>query len=457
MDFNVSGIITAFRNRPVYDLGRDKFLAEKRNFLWAGAVIYIIALVLRSWENFIYPGLYVEDATYYFKMNYHAGFSIAAIFRNPNGYYNIFNNFISQVIGNFDVSLQPIMYQTVATVLSVITVVGFSRTGLVKNRFLLLITPLFLGLSGLNHIFYYTTITFQMYVLVITLFLVLLWDRQAALKNNILIYILIPILVWSGPYSVLAVPFAVVFMVLFRGKNGIMVWTIFVVVCYLLSTTGGKGTGIVPSHLFSSFYQELWFNIVVGNVFYMGLNGDANIEKALLLVIVIGPLIYLIRRESFHLRILLLLMTVIICTPAPLLISNKFLLYQGVYPCHVLTAQICWILFLLILTDRVLMQIPLSYKKCTGIAVAGAMLVLVVWDNYVHEDKGKYPIQKNLPEFFKTVKKYESRHAELKEKNENIAVVVDVPDIFDPIVVFGSSEPDATMVERVVVPPPRSK
>ena len=327
MNRSVWNILDFVKERPVYTLGRKQFVEKNNRLLWLGAGIFIVALLFRSWDNFSHPAFYVEDASYYFKTNYDAGFEFKHIFRNPNGYFNIFNNFITQLISILDVRFQARAYLAVASTLSVMTVILFGRSGLVKNKHLLLVTPLIIGLSGLNHIHYYTTITFQMYLLVISLFLLLLWERQTTFINNLLIFLLIPILVWSGPYSVLSVPFAILFMLLFRGKNLIMLWTIISTIAYTLMTTGVTGSGIIPQHLFSEFYQNLWFDTVVTDVFFMGLRGNANIEKVLLLLAIICPALYIIRHDSIHVRILMLLMVVIICTPAPLLLTNKYYLY----------------------------------------------------------------------------------------------------------------------------------
>jgi hypothetical protein len=446
----ITSIQRFFKERPSYFLDRQDFLEKNNRVLLISAGLFVVILLIRSWENFSHPAFYVEDASYYFWINYDTPFKFEHIFRNPNGYYNVFNNFVAQLIDILDVRLQPLAYQTVALTISAATVIMFGRTGLIKNKFLLLVMPLAIGLSGFNHIHYYTTITFQMYVLVITLLLVLLWEKPNSFKNLLLVLLLIPVLVWSGPYSVLGVPFAISFMVLFRGKNLIMLWTIAVTIAYVLLTTGAKGSGIVPEHLFTAFYQNLWFETLVTDVFMMGLRGNANIEKVLLLAAIFGPALYLIRRDTLYLRILLLLMVVIVCTPAPLLLSNKFSVYQRVYPCHIFTAQIAWVLFVLIVLDRVLLRCTGKFHQIASFVMMAMVLLFVITDNVKNERKRKHEILYNTPEFLRTIKKYEQLG--LAEKNQNVIISADGLAIFDPRIIVGSRLPDAETIKKIYIP-----
>lgn len=436
--------------RPLYTLDRKAFIETNSRLLWLAALIFVGALLVRSWKHYLYPGFYVEDASYYFWINYGGEFKWEHLFRNPNGYFNIFNNFIAQLIGQFDIRYQARAYLAVASFITITTVVMLSRSGLVKNRFLLLVTPLVLGLSGMNHIHYYTTITFQMYVVVIALLVVLLWEPEQQIGKNILILISIPILIFSGPYSVLAVPFAVGFLVLFRGKSLIMVWAIIVTIAYALTTTGSVGSGVVPGNIFGAKTLSLWFETVVVDVLFMGLRGNANIEKVMLIAAVIGPPLYLIRRDTVQVRILLLLMVIIVVTPAPLLLTSKFKLYGGVFPCHVLTAQIAWILFILILLDRLIERVTVSYRSAAGIAAMAVITLFVVADNLKHPRKGNHEILYNTREFLETIKKYET--SGLEEKNQRVVIMADGMGIFDPTIKVGSTRPDAKTVDVIYIP-----
>jgi hypothetical protein len=444
MPCDANTLINIFRKRPLYSLNQNDFLKKNKPILWLSAVSFIIILVFRSFDNFSNPAFYAEDATYYFKLNYDAEFLFKNIFRNPNGYYNIVNNFLAQLIGDVDVRLQPFVYQFIAFSSTVITTILFSRSGLVQNRFLLLVTPLVLGLSGFNHILYFLTITFQMYVLVLTLFAVLLLDKQNSLVRNIVIFSIIPILVWSGPYSVLTVPFAVGFIVLFRGKTSVMLWTIAVTIAYALSTTGST---IMLGNIFVDKFQLLWFEALVKDIFLLGLREHANLEKVLLLLAIFVPAIYTIRRETFHLRLLALFMIVIVSSMAPLFLSKKFILYGSVYPCHLLLGKFFWILSLLIIIDRLLIVVPSKLKILSGSIAMSCIVVFVIFDNLKHEGIRKIEILSNITEFLQTI--HQTENLKLEKKNEYYRITADGSGRFMPTAHVGSHNSDAKMAKAI--------
>ena len=182
----------------------------------------------------------------------------------------------------------------------------------------------------------------------------------------------------------------------------------------------------------------------------MGLRGSANIEKVLLLLVIILPALYIIRHDRIHVRILMLLMVVIICTPAPLLLTLKYYLYGDVFPCHVLTAQISWLLFVLILVDRVIIKLSAQYQRPAGYVALALVVLFVAADNIKNERKGRHIILYNVPEFLQTIKEYEQ--LDLKEKNQNVLIIAEGVGIFDPTVIVGSRKKDAERIKKIYIP-----
>ncbi|MDK9706520.1 MAG: hypothetical protein OEL83_05675 [Desulforhopalus sp.] len=446
MQFGGNILVKILRERPLYFLDRQSFLRENRGVLLLALASLIVVLLIRSWENFSHPGFYAEDATYYFKLNYNADFLWENIFRNPNGYYNILNNFVAQLLGDIDIRWQAAAYQSVAFMTTVLTTLMFARSGLIKNKILIFLTPFILGLSGFNHIVYYLTITFQMYVLVLTLFAVLLLDETDSPIKNLMLFLIIPLLVWSGPYSVLAVPFAITFIVLFRGKTWIMLWTLVVTIAYALSTTGST---IMLGNIFEKQIQVLWGEAVIRDIFLLGLREHVNIEKVILLLAILVPAIYAIRRETFHLRILALFMVVIISSMAPVLLSKKIIMYGSIYPCHLLLGKFFWILSVLIIVDRLVKVIPEKFTQISVSAAACCIVLFIVVDNLKHESMRKIDVLYNIPEFLQTI--HETEKLKLEEKGEIVRIIADGVGIFDPIVRVGSRNPEARLVKTIFI------
>jgi hypothetical protein len=279
-----------------------------------------------------------------------------------------------------------------------------------------------------------------MYVLVLTLFSILLLDKVIGLNKNIVLYVIIPILVWSGPYSVLAVPFAITFIFLFRGKTCIMLWTSFVTIIYAFSATGSM---IMWNNIFSEHIQRLWFKALVSDILLLGLREHANLEKVILLLAIFVPIIFAIRRETFHLKLLALFMVIIVSSMAPLFLSKKIILYGSVYPCHLLIGKFFWVLSLLIIIDRLLEVTPNKFKAFSGSVAVACIVIFVFYDNLKHPEIRKFEILTNITEYLQTIHQVEN--LKLEEKNEYYRVSADGSGRFTPTAYVGSRKPDAKL------------
>ena len=395
-------IIKFLKNRDTYALPVEEAVAT-RNVIFLGLFIFAGVLLLRSWDNFSQPGLYAEDSIHYFNYFYGDVRAFADILRHPNGYYNLFNNLVAWLTAKADVLLQPLIYQTVCIGLSFLTLAAFSFSGLVANRYLLFISPLLLGLSGMNHLYYYISLTFQMYVVVLLLLILMLRRHKAALPVEVILFVLMAFLVWSGPYSVLAVPLGAAFIVFFRDRTITCAGLLLVTVAYTLSVTEST---IMLENIFDPEILRIWGTTLVADVFFMGFKESVNIEKLLVVAGAALTIFLLLRRDRLYLKTAVLLLIIIVASFAPMLLSKKILLYQRIYPCHLLIAQFFWLVLILFTADRLLKRWPAREHLFGGLfAVLAALFVLA--DNIEHPDKRQARIQEALPRFLQQVKKAE--------------------------------------------------
>lgn len=178
----LSYFLRLFTNRARYKVRDENFWQENKWVLFGSLVLFVIAVFARSWPHFVHPNLFVEDTTHYFNYFYGNTRDYSALFHNTNGYINILNNLIAKWVAFADVRMQPYLYAYIGTLIAILASISLSFSGIFKNRYILFIAPFLLGLSGLNHIFYYVTLTYQIYILVILLLTLLFWDP---VKNNI--------------------------------------------------------------------------------------------------------------------------------------------------------------------------------------------------------------------------------------------------------------------------------
>jgi hypothetical protein len=446
MNVSLSGFLSFFPGRQEYCLNRGKVLTGKKFYIFAGLAAYILIMLVRSWDNFSSPGLYVEDATHYFNLFYGGDRPLSSIFQHPNGYYNIYNNFIALMTAKADILQQPRIYQSLAILLCVLTVTAVSFSGLLQNRFVLLVSPLLLGLSGLNHIYYYITLTFQMYVVILLLLVLLLWRWKLPFILNPVFFFILAILIWSGPYSVLTVPFCLTFLFFFKERTWTCLGVIGVTIFYALSVE--KST-IMLGNLFDSEILNLWFQTLITKVFFMGMKDSVNIEKIILLLVVFLPLFFILRKEKPYLKISALFFVVIVSSFAPLFLSKKYLLYQTIYPCHVVIAQFFYLVFILYSADQLLKKYADFEMQMSSVFLL-SVFAFILLDNLEHEEKFRTPIMKSIPAFLQAVKKAET--SGLPDRHQHVIIITDgIKKAFKPVAVVGDRSKGSKRVEKIFI------
>ncbi|MCP3888424.1 MAG: hypothetical protein GY702_06065 [Desulfobulbaceae bacterium] len=328
------------------------------------------------------------------------------------------------LIAKSDILLQPFLYQFVSISLAILTIAAFSLSGLIRSKYILLICPLLLGFSGLNHIYYYISLTFQMYVVVVLLLVMLFWQNSSALLLNFLFFLVACFLIWSGPYSVLAVPFCLAFIALFKGKNILFSGLLLVTAAYVLSVSEST---IMPENLLDSNIMTMWGKSLVLHIFYMNFKDTINPERLLLIPVTIIPLLIYLRNEKYYLKTTLLFAILIISSLAPLFLSEKYLLYQQIFPCHIMIAQFFWLAFVLYSFDKILLKIK-HFQSSAGVLMMLSIASFIIYDNYSHSDKYKVPILSSTKKFVQTVK--EAEQLRLKDKGQWLEVTADGSDVF---------------------------
>lgn len=428
--------------RPVYAFRDENFWQENRWLLLASLLTFIVVVVWRSWPHYINPNLYVEDNTHYFNYFYGNVRDYSALFHNTNGYINILNNLIAKWVAFADVRIQPFLYTYIGTAIAVLASVSLSFSGIFKNKYIIFIAPFLLGLMGMNHIFYYITLTYQIYILVILLLTLLFWEPVKNNVLNFLFFILLSLLIWSGPYSVLTVPAAGCFILFFRGREKQMIGLIIVAISYTMSVNEST---IWLHNILNDDIRQLWRHLLVERVMFMDLAGPYSSAQLLVVGLMTVSVLWYFRKDSFYLKIAFILFGLMNGGLAALLLSKKIALYQRILPCHLVIAQFLWMALVLFTIDRFLVR---NRQKCYLGLVAFVLLgSLIVYDNVQKPDKRKIAVMTNLSQFLEEVHKAEQRVA----NGENMQIDLQYGNkLFRPHVKVGVEEKNAeTVIENI--------
>lgn len=421
-------------------------------YLLLAVLVFLAALLVRSWDNLVTPGLYMEDAGHYFNMYYGGKRSLSFLLQHPNGYYNILNNAVAWAASKMDVRVQPALYHAFSVGLGLAVAVCLSFSGLIRNRALLVVTPLALGLSGMNHIFYYVSLTFQMYNVVVLLLCVYFLPAPKTWIGTAWLALATGLLIWSGPYSVVAVPVGMLYLLLFPfDKKAVLVcWILVCTLCYTMSVEGGL---IQWRNILDPSVQQLMLSTLFGRIFLLDLFGEVHGAQIGLILAAFVGVFYSFRRDLYFLKTGILLLAIIGASLAPLFLSNKIMFYQRVFPCHIYIAQFFWVFFVLYALDSLLAR-QTSHRLAKGVACALAVGSVVLVDNLRHPDKGAITLMPKVPAFVRAV--HEAEQLGLEKNNQYIVLSTEniAPGPIYPRVRVGSSRWSARRVPaaRITLP-----
>ncbi|MBE0585203.1 MAG: hypothetical protein IH612_15765 [Desulfofustis sp.] len=418
---------------------------ENYSIITISLALFIAAFLLRSWQNVINPGLYWEDATHYFNLYYGLKRELSFILQHPNGYYNIINNLIAWIAAHLDVRLQPLSYHLFAMILGVITATNLLFSRLFQTRSILLAAPIVLGLSGMNHIYYYNTLTFQMYNVVVLLLCLLFYPTPRSKLSLCILCLIASLLVWSGPYSVVALPVSIFFLLFFRNGSKTILFTVVIINVVLYSLSVTESTVQIQNILDPSI-RRIAAQVLFERVFFLDLLGKLTSLKLMLFCVLLGSAFFVLRRNAYYLKTSAILFAIILGGLAPLFLSIKFQLYQAVFPCHIYISIFFWLVFLLFTADRIMSHRGASVQ--IQVIVPLLFFSVVVIDNLRQPAKRYEKIMTSIPAFVETIHRVEN--LELEKDNTYVVIKTEnvMPEFMPPMVRVGSQRPDARRLGR---------
>jgi hypothetical protein len=435
--------------RTPYHECDGSFFQKNRSTIALAIVIFLSAFFIRSWQSVLNPGLYMEDASHYFNVHYGGGHDLSFILQQPNGYYNILSSFTAWCASECDVRWQPMIYNIIGLIMGTITATCFLFTGLLRNRCILIVTPLVLGLSGMNHIYYFNTITYQIYNVVVILLCLLFFPVTRSKLALFFLCFVAAILVWSGPYSVVALPISLALLVFFKNRSKtILIISIMInVVLYTLSVREGT---IRLSNILDEEMRRYAIEVLFEKIFFMDLLGKISFTKVGIFFLVLASILYFLRKDVFFIKISITLFMIILCVLAPFFLSIKYILYRTVLPCHIYISQFFWLCFILFTVDHLLNKI--SPRISAKLAIIGFFFAFVLIDNASNPSKGKEKIMTNIPLFVQTIHLVEQ--LELEKKGQYVMLQTEnvMPGFLPSIVRVGSKNLEATRLNSKDVP-----
>ncbi|MGE9290257.1 MAG: hypothetical protein ACQKBT_04650 [Puniceicoccales bacterium] len=414
-----------------------------RRIVLPSLILLGVIVLLRSWENFLYPSLFVEDAFHYFNVYYGQRVSILeAILRDPNGYFNVLPNLVTWSFAYLDVRWLPGAYAGFAVAFSLFAATFPLATGLFRNRWMVFLVPLVLALSGLNHIFYFTTMTFQMYIVVLVLLVSLFLPAPKTRFGLALRMMVGAFFVFSGPYSVVAVPAGLILLTFYAPSKQSYFWAAMAVfgVVFMQTTTGM----VRLQNLLDPAILESMARVMLDRILFFGLVEIGIVPGGVIVGVLILTIYLFLWRDAEFRRTGTVFLAIVVLAMAPLFLSQKFFQYSNPYDCHVLVSVFFWLLFLLYSVDRLVDR--LGGRTLCGALLCVVLGAFVIFDQVKNPQKRYISPNREILPFMEMI--HEAEGLRLEERNEFILLDGSgaPQNIFNPRVQVGSNRPDARQI-----------
>ncbi len=211
-----------------------------------GCLILLIALFARSWQTLSVSAFYVEDAllfSYYYGGTSPLGDVLDNHFGQP--YTTLISQFFAWTYAYADVRLQPYLYQWTGFIWGMLAACCLFFSGLIKSRVILLVGPSLIGLTALNHIYYFNTLIYVMYTAIIIMLALMFYPGPKSGWSALVFLLFMVLLPWAGPYSVLSVPAVLALVMLSRGeykKRALLMVSLISTLFYFFNTVQGNTT-----------------------------------------------------------------------------------------------------------------------------------------------------------------------------------------------------------------------
>jgi hypothetical protein len=426
----------------------SSFSPHRINWKWPvlATMLLVLAVLLRSWHTLSHAAFYVEDTllfTQYYGMYKPLADVVQNHFNQP--YITLLSNFYGWLYSHLDVRMQASFYKWTGFAWGTAAAVIFFYSGLIRNRAVLLVGPLLVGLTGLNHIYYYNTLIYIMYTAVAILLCLLFFPTPKTKIGTVLMGMAFILLPWAGPYSVLLVPVAVM-MLVFSRKDRKKKWLLSLL---LISTVAYFST--VTGNTAQLAQLKLWvirnfFHVLLQKIVFFGLVDSISSWLWVPVCLSIALVLYVLRRDRDFLCHSLVLFAIIGGSLALFYLSIKFPLYLFASSCHRFLSLYFWIIFLLYSVDRLISRY--SVKKTGVLFFVLLTLTLIVVDNINDPRKRKVPVIPETRDYLAAV--YQFEQLDLKKRNQFVMLELEnyQSPFFTPQARVGSREPDAVQLGR---------
>ncbi|MEO0367783.1 MAG: hypothetical protein AAF197_03250, partial [Pseudomonadota bacterium] len=393
------------RGEDVDEFHENASAVRQSKSLKVGVALLVGVLIYKLIPYLAAPGFYIEDTMEFSDaFSDRSGLFDAESYRYYRGYVVVVSEVLVNLFASLPAVWQPYLYIFSATSLLVLALVMLVASGIYRSGTVMVVAPVALLLMAFTDNTFIASMTG---VLFSSTMLALAMSLRPLPSNGfkLLLWLsLVFVLVWSGPYGVQLLPFAVLMLVFYGAKSS--TWSFaflaFAAGSYLVVSAGGMTQF---SNIFDPLIQADFFNSLIRHVLLFDLLDYPDYKLGLIIILGIVLTLYLLRddRQFYKLSVAFLLVSLL--SFLTYFISAKYAVYQGKFlSSHLIVSQACWIVFILLCVDRLAIRVNSNAAQAS---LCFALLLTIGAGGYAKERKlvwtTAYPPDPKLHEFLQTV------------------------------------------------------
>ena len=401
LEFDTPRILTPFYP-PEQKLTADEIWNRKGPLIVISWLTLLIVVLVRSWTDISQLSIPVEDGSLYFAKFYNFD-RTDIIFEKPNGYYTLPTNLLALFTTLLPVQIQPYIYKLIALLACSLCCIAILFTGLFRRNAFIFLVPLALGFTGINHLFLWNTLTYQIYIFPLII-VIGLWMNFGNLKlSSFLIVFILLIGIWSGPYSIIILPVSLILFWVFPGKTNrlINLCAFMAGMAYFLSMDS-----ITQIREFFTDSERVldYLQTLLNEVLFLSAFEGSTLIKLGLLLAFFCLVLFFLKQNKLYLFNSSMFLLICFLSLGFYFLSTKYetASFNHAYKSY---SVFFWVLFLLYSLHEIINRFDLS--KYVQILIVVTVLGIVYVDNHKHSYKWATNLNSTDKQFIQAIYYFE--------------------------------------------------
>jgi hypothetical protein len=259
--------------------------------------------------------------------------------------------------------------------------------------------------------------------------------------------VLLILLVFSGPYSILAIPFAAGLLLFFGDRRDVLVRIIVIAVAlvYLMTMKGGTAR---PDFIINPIVLNDMYQALLGKVLLLGFIESPQPLHMIAVLCFVSYFLWLHRGDRVYVKLSVLMLGLVLAGVGTFYLSLKYVLYGRPNAAHLMMPTYFWAAFLVLTAERTARRYP---RRLPGRLLIPAVLAsIMVWSHIEQPEKRRFDREPETQAYLDAIETVEQLGLEDRNKYVIMRGKGGLESYFKPVIRVGSYREDAQRAGREI-------